>query len=242
MTAGGVILTFMPKKFWKRGPFYHGLYFYQRLFIWVKFRKLKLAKLQKQTLARCSHVQLDLGPGEKEGTHLFLNVTFPDAKFEVYDNTRIQNETWQAYSSPVFVLSFTQIVKMREFATDLIQSAHKRTYDWLQLFSYLLNIFIWMLYPSKWGQEVNHMLNLPGGKQVCSSGAAACLRYAEVGAVSQSLKKGAFDMQHINGTVKLITSKTTTRFFEGYDTAMVSPMLFLLEGKWETPGEIYEVK
>lgn len=241
--VGGVILTFMPKKIFKRNLFHHGLYIYQRLFLWLKFRKINLSKLQKQTLARCSHVQLDLGPGEHiDGSHLFLNVTFPNSKFEVYDMIRLQNESQQVYASPLFLMQPIQIAKMRDFATDFIESPRKRAYDWLQLFSYILNLIIWILRPSTWGREVNHMLNLPGGKQVCSSGAAACLRYAEIGTVSQSLKEGTFDTQHMAGKVKLIASRTTTQFFKGYDTAMISPILFLLERKWETPGEIYEVE
>lgn len=241
-STGGVILTFMPKNFWKRNLFHHGLYLYQRAFIWLKLRKVNLDKLQKQTLARCSHIQLDLGPSEHtDGSHLFLNVTFPEAKFEVYTQTRLQNETNEVYARPLFKLTDLHYTKMRNFATDLIKSPRKKTYDWLQLCSFLVNLIIWIIKPSTWGREINHTFNLPGGKQVCSSGAAACLRYAEVGAISQALTIGTFDTQNIEGAMKIITSRATTQFFKGYDTAMISPLLFLLENRWETPGEIYQV-
>lgn len=239
--SGGVILTFMPTKFWKRGLFQHSLYLYHRFLIWLKYRKKKLHKVQKQIAARCTHVQLDIGRGPKQDSHLFLNVTYPKAKLEVYNEVRLQNEPWQAYARPLFFVNHDREAKMYEFSRDLVNSKHKKLYDWLQLFSYILNILIWTIKPSSWGKEVNHMLNRPGGREVCSSGAAACLRYTEVKNISQTIDTGTFELKKIAGKVKLISSKESTDFFKGYDTAMVSPVLFILEGKWELPGELYEV-
>lgn len=208
----------MPAKFWKRGIFHHSLYIYQRFFLWLKREELKLNAFQRKAFARCSHVQLDLGASpDNDNAHIFLNVTWPHSKFELYDDDRLHGEKWQVYAPPLFHTSPEQHIRLKDFAKNLISTRFKKSYDWLQLFSYLVNMLIWIMHPCAWGKEIHPLFNIPGGKHVCSSGAAACLRYS----------------RGVTGRI--------SNFFYKYDATMVPPVLFLLDQKWEIPGELYEV-
>jgi hypothetical protein len=139
---------------------------------------------------------------------------------------------------PAFEVNDTMATAMEECAEDFVDEKHRRYYDVLQLFSFVLNLFLWVVRPSKWGKQINDWLNMAGGQEVCSTGAALILRHAEFKAMpvpSMNLDDfNEWDFRRRGNVWKFpFTGRHTTQFFQGYDTAMVPPCLFPLSPRWD---------
>lgn len=125
------------------------------------------------------------------------------------------------YFDPTFDPSPQFIAAMIEYARD----QEGKRYDTLQLFSFGLNFIFW-LWPPWWGKEKLKWLNLRGAREVCSSGIAANLRWAD----KQAFPKTVYDMNEkdVMWVAWIFTSPECR-----YDTAMVSPCLFAIDNNWE---------
>lgn len=254
MKTGGVVLTMMPNK-WHRGGIFHWfLFWWQRIFLWFRFAhhehwgKSYLNKEVRKTCARISHIHLDVGQSQT-GRRKLLSITVPMAVFEwwppesiLYDATlkwgtdpdSLKDGVKHVYLLPQFEVNDTFGKSMMAYAEDLVQNRHRRYYDVLQLISFIVNLFLWIFRPSKWGTQLNHWFNLRGGKEVCSTGVAATLRHAEFQSNTDINKIVVIDPRTTpKGHERYITTKSGTQFFPGYDIAMVPPCLYPLSQMWD---------
>lgn len=242
--SGGIILTLMPERFWRRTLYQQCLYIYQRFFIWQNFRCAKLAKLQKQTFARCEHVQLAVGKAvELAGAYIFLDAVSPAAKFNIYNPVRLANESYQIYAKPLFSLSPAHNVKLKKFADDYVDMPQKWYKKWLKLFCLYCNAGLGVISSKLRGRNlINYRLisrEFQFSGEVCTS----CLRYVEINQMSQQLRKGLFILQECSDDViKIFTSRKSSQFFKDYDIEMITPAMFLLFGHWEIPSQLFRVR
>lgn len=203
MKSGGVILTRMK---WKE-PF--GIFFnfcllsWHTIFLWWFYRR-QVPKEIRKLAARISHVRLVFdGPYENSCVKV-LSQTSPIAEIEVWGPEAPDGKSF-IYFDPTFEVDDEFRQRMIGYADHLIANKRTRKYDYLQLFSYCINLLIWIVRPSTLGREVCRVMNLRG-RGVCSSVAASVLR------------SGANDF---------------TAYFGKFETAMVSPSLFVISGFWK---------
>lgn len=234
LQVGGVILRQMPLKWWKRDLFHVALNVYQKWLL--KMIAPSLSTAQRYDFARVSHVELCLGGSLHNNPddiyYDFLNVTWPDAKISTYSNPQIKNMPSCIYLDPKFNITKNMQAGMREFSAAMVQPK-KRAYDWVQLLSYLGNLIFWKLKPENIGKEISKTLNIPGGHQVCSSGAAGALRYGEF--YAQSKRKITLPAKvsiKLKRNLFTLTAEDQTKFFPGYDFEMVSPCSYCLSSCW----------
>ncbi len=191
------------------------------------FRNIDWRKVWRS--AQCSHVRLCLGeyfdyfkaklgelersiglPSLRDGhSFRYINFGYPKAKMDYWRMDQCKGQF--RYFEPTFDPSPKFIAAMIEYA----EAQVGKPYDTLQLFSYGLNFIVWLFWWKKWGREVFRWLNLRGGREVCSSGAIADLRWAD-------WKSGG-----------LLIGRFNSRFFNIYDTAMVMPCMFAIDRNWE---------
>ena len=152
--------------------------------------------------ATACHVRLCLGDWYSIPTQTFRYISFtaPEAKLESWSMRQAQGRF--EYRDPTFGLTEEQIRAMNGYANAILGRPTARKYDYLALLSYVINLAIWILIPKLWGKEKIKTFNLPHGRETCSSGARAILKWIDV------------------------------PIFEKYDTQMVSPPLFAIDRKW----------
>lgn len=164
--------------------------------------------------AQVLHVRLclkDVGVSRKlHIVYEYINFGYPKAKLQDWRMDMIDGKRFR-YFDPTFSPSPEFIEAMIEYA----EAQVGKSYDKLQLFSYALNFIIWLFWWKWWGQEKLKWLNMRGALEVCSSGVTADLRWAD-------WKSGG-----------LLIGRLNSRFFNLYDTAMVSPCLFALSKDWK---------
>ena len=109
-----------------------------------------------------------------------LSITAPNAKIEgFWTEELIENSKGHfIYREPNFIINEAMIERAVGYAEKLVGSMVSRGYDYLQILGYLVNLPIWLLWWPSYGKQVIPWFNLPGGREVCSSGAIALLRYA----------------------------------------------------------------
>lgn len=195
--------------------------------------------------AKVSHVRLCLKKipawWEKHEFHVgtlhntryeYINFGYPKAEIEKYWHMGIINRDKRfKYYDPTFEPSDEFIEAMIERANKMVKDPVARKYDWLQLaLGYVVNFAIWMFCPWLWGREVVKWFNLPGGLEVCISGLVACLRWGEW----KSSNRGSIGMptDKVLRIIIKIVQRTTTKFFKGYDTAVIPPCLAPLSKNW----------
>ena len=197
MKPGGIIITFMrwDKPLW--WAFNIGLLIWQLLFLTLGkiTRRVEASWRQIWTAAFSCHIRLKVG-------EQFISFTAPVAKLEDWSKDKIDGSHF-VYFDPNFGLTDAEIELLDDYAKSIMQKPVARRYDYLQLFSFVLNLPVWMIAWRTFGMEVYPILNL-SLREVCSTGATALLRYA-------------------TKRIKL---------FPRFDTAMVSPCLFVIDENW----------
>ena len=161
--------------------------------------------------AKCSHVRLVL----ERAPQSWLTANFGYPKMEIQPwHIRWNDGKRFRYFEPTFEPSDEFIAAMIEYA----EAQVGKGYDDLQLISSGLHIIAWIIWPWCWGKELRIIkaLNRKGGREHCTSGFTACLRWAEAHS-NNMLFKTFFD----------------TDYFPGYDTAVIPPCLAPLSKNWE---------
>lgn len=136
-----------------------------------------------------------------------FSITAPNAKIETFwSEELVKNSKGHfIYREPVFEVTDDMVERGIGYAWSLAGSLLSRGYDYLQLLGYLVNLPIWLLYWPCFGKQVIPWFNLPGGREVCSSGGCALFRYAVGGLLC----------------------------FAGFSNAMFCPALFYISKKWK---------
>lgn len=172
--------------------------------------------------AQASHVRLVLEEPNSNHVLDYLVANFGHPRMEIQLWREKYNDGKRfKYYDPTFEPSPEFIAAMIEYAEKQVG----KRYDTLQLFSFGLNFIFW-LWPPWWGKEKLKWLNLRGAREVCSSGIAANLRWAD----KQAFPKTVYDMNEkdVMWVAWIFTSPECR-----YDTAMVSPCLFAIDNNWE---------
>lgn len=229
MKPAGFIATYIRWRDWKELPFNIALFIFQIVFMVVGkiYGKVKVKWRQIWKAAQVSHVRLVLqniecicesaGDGlmkqnpdciihqcyGRDGMVSVANFGYPKMEIQAWyeewnkGNFRYFDPTFKP--SPEFIEAMTQYAKDQE----------GKRYDWLQLIlGYPANLIVWIVWPWSWGKEVIKIFNRPGGREVCSSGWVACLRWPEW------------------------RNRLSCRFFKNYDTAVIPPCLAVIDGNW----------
>lgn len=173
--------------------------------------------------AQVSHVRLCLDKVPDEQVIIlevwrYINFGYPKAEIQNWTHISERDRKRFRYFDPTFSPSPEFIEAMIQYAEDQVGKG----YDELQLISSGLHLIAWIVWPWSWGKELRIIkaLNRKGGREFCSSGFTACLRWGE-----------KIEEQHLNaGCIK---RAIITIFFTGYDTAVVPPCLALLSKNWE---------
>lgn len=198
-----------------------GLFVWQFAFMVIgKWRgKFKLTFKQIWFYSQFCHVRLVLKPTKdwawtkgfgsltKDGW-LCLSVTAPHALIENWNDSMIDNKNYYLLESNLDVTT-EEIDSGYSYAVNLTNNKRARRYDWLQFLSFIVNLFLWIIWPPFWGKEKIITFNLPGGREQCSPGACATLRFA----------------------IKRI------EIFNSYSTSMVSPCLYPISESWRLKNE-----
>lgn len=156
--------------------------------------------------ATICHVRLCLGDSKTVPVGVWYNyITFtaPEAKIEIWSQDWVSSRF--SYHDPTFDVSDAEIKAMNHYAERIKGDPVARKYDYLQLLSFAVNLPLWIVYPPCWGREVIGWFNLPGGREVCSSGVAAIL------------------LENILALLLMME----------YNTAMISPCLFNIDENWK---------
>ena len=202
MKPAGIILTKMiwnKPKYW---PFNVVLLAWQIVFLTVGkiYGKVDVQWRRIWRAATIVHVRLCLGECLTPHVNWFISFTAPRVKFEMWRLNMVAGRF--SYHDPTFDVSEAEEEAMNAYAEKIESNPVARKYDYLALLSYMVNLIIWIIYPSSWGREVIKWFNLPS-REVCSSGITADLRWA--------FKRP---------------------FFNSYHTQMVSPCLFDIDKNW----------
>ncbi len=202
--------------------------------------------------AQCSHVRLVLERTEDE--QAVIDVEWTDGHTETmaelvevwrtanfgYPKMEIQSwpERWNAekrfeYRDPTFPTPPEFMEPVIQYAEDQVG----KRYDEVQLASPVVNLPLWMFYPPWWGQEKIKAFNRSGGLEYCVSGVVADLRWGEAHEEDKEFLKVLLRPIPPNNKrlAKLInmTRRLATRFFPGYDPAVIPPCLVALSKNWE---------
>lgn len=105
----------------------------------------------------------------------FISFTAPEVKLELWRPDQIRGRF--SCLDPTFDVSDAEQGAMNAYAEKIVGNPVARKYDYLQLLSYAVNLPLWVAWPRCWGREVISWFNLPGGREVCSSGVTAILKY-----------------------------------------------------------------
>ena len=162
--------------------------------------------------AQYCHVRLLLEAGPN-GVWKCLSITAPYAKYDFWTPGAIaQSKGHFVYLEPTFEVDTLMVERAIEGANKIVNSPQARRYDYFQILSYLINLPIWIFWWPSWGQQVIPWFNLPGAREVCSSGIAALIRQAVARAIEFFLIR---------------KSK------RAYATAMISPCLYAICKRWK---------
>lgn len=204
--------------------------------------------------AQMAHVRLLLNPEPGHDTWRAISFAAPEAKYDWWSpGSIVRSNGHFIYLEPTFEPDQEMINRISEAAEAKMKQPVARKYDYLQILSFLVNLPIWIFYWPAWGKEVIKIMNLPGGREVCSSGIAAILRWAtrlakifrlrfinlwteEEIAEELSLKKEEVkaDIEYIRRSDLLGQIKSgIVEFFAGYAIAMVCPALFAISRNWK---------
>lgn len=247
-STGSVIVNLCAEKFWKRNILQMGISLYQRILLWMLTKKrwqnsftFSASKKQRRKAERATHIMIDIGEAaETAGVkyRYILSVTFPVVevhRVEV-DDTFNKHLLDGQYLPLVKPLNSAMRTYVSTWGWLLLESKSKKYYDFLQLLSFAVNLPLWFLIPSTLGKEVIKLLGIGKGNQVCSTGAIAALRFAEA-EVIQGKEQDKKEMRKVctaNSTMSFeLKKRRTSRFIADFDTAVVSPALFLAEGSWQ---------
>jgi hypothetical protein len=153
--------------------------------------------------AQWAHIRLVLMDGA------VLSVTAPHAKIESFWSRELidGSKGHFIYREPVFSFGRLNEIFAYDYAVTLCKNKTARLYDYLQLLSFAINFPLWLIYWPWWGRQIIGIFNLPGGREVCSTGIAALLRYA---------------------IFRLIV-------LYQFATPMICPALFAISKLWRTP-------
>ncbi len=162
--------------------------------------------------AQCSHVRLCLKYLPVSELWVYINFGYPEAEKQIWRPEMIDGKRFE-YRNPIFETSPQFIAAMIEYAEKQVGKG----YDDLQLISNGLHLIAWIVYPPCWGKELKIIkaLNRKGGREHCTSGFAADLRWAEAHS-NNMLFKTFFD----------------TDYFTGYHTAVIPPALVAIDENW----------
>lgn len=185
------------------------------IFFWGESRGFDWRLIWKA--ATTCHVRLIIKKGIA-GTVWAISFTAPEIKIEQWRPDMIKGRF--SYRKPCFDLTEGQVEAMNEYAQTIKGNPTARKYDFLQLLAFCVWLPFWIIYPPCWGKELKPWFNLVGGREVCSSGVTAILRwlffFSEVGRV-------------------FCLDIPTASIFEGYSTSMVSPCLIAINENWRKP-------
>lgn len=211
MKAAGTILTRMVWNKLRYYPFNLPLLWYQLTLLIVgklygKFPDLRWRDIWQA--AQICHVRLCLGDFTTVWDIKFISFTAPEVKIETWRPDMVKGRF--SYHDPTFTVSEAEQQAMNAYAEKIKGDPVARKYDYLQLLSYAVNLVCWIVYPPCWGREVIRWFNLPGGREVCSSGVTAELRWSKPD----------------------IRCHCHSPYFRDYSTSMVSPCLFWIDKNW----------
>lgn len=177
--------------------------------VWIISVRESLGQIWRA--ATICHVRLHIDSPEYEAYAVFVSFTAPKVKIEKWSYALLQDLEGSRFSylDPTFSVTDAEIEAMNKYAKEVMNKPIARRYDFLQLLGYVVNLVCWIVYPPCWGKEVIGWFNLPGGREVCSSGVTAILR----------------DM----GRIKI----TLLNIFPGYSISMVPPCLFWISKNWK---------
>lgn len=217
MKPGGVILTRMiwnKPKYW---PFNIGLLAWQLAFLIVGklYGKVEVQWRDIWRAATICHVRLVINEKGIGGTVRVISFTAPEVEIEPWLNSWNIKSCF-SYLAPTFDISDAEIEAMNEYAEKIKGDPVARKYDYLQLLGYCVNLPLWIVWPRCWGRQVIGWFNLPGGREVCSSGVTAILRWRDLGMYEVNMKRWGW----------------LSMYFRDYSTSMVSPCLFDIDKNW----------
>ena len=206
MKPGGIILTRMiwnKPKYW---PFNIGLLAWQLTFLTVGkiYGKIDVQWRQIWRAATICHVRLCI-----RRLSWYISFTAPEVKIEFWES-RWSHYNRFSYHDPTFSVSDAEVEAMNAYAEKIKGNPVARKYDYLQLLSYVMNLPLWVVWPRCWGREVISWFNLPGGREVCSSGVTAVL------------KRSIWWKPDMSWDIGWL-----------YDTSMISPCLFDIDKNWK---------
>lgn len=187
--------------------------------------------------AQCSHVRLVLEKAVPPEKQPFLGLqpdTYEVANFG-YPFMEIQpwREKWNKgrfeYRDPTFPTPPEFMAAVIQYAEDQVG----KPYDHWQLISNGLHFIAWAVWPWSWGKELRIIkaLNRKGGREHCSSGFTACLRYAELIARHDVINRPE-KLRLLRELDRVYGNNFFTSFFKGYDTPVVPPGLVALSEDW----------
>lgn len=217
MEPAAIIITYIIWTDWKSLPFNLSLFVFQLLFL-VAGKILGKVEVEWSEIwhaAQVSHVRLCLGetPVSKQEyrvSYEYINFGYPVAELQQWRPNQCDGKRFE-YREPTFETPPQFVAAMIEYARDQVGKG----YDDLQLISSGLHLIAWIVYPPCWGKELKIIkaFNRKGGREFCSSGVTACLRWADEAAVARA-------------------NSLWIKFYHDYDTAMVWPCMFVISKNW----------
>jgi hypothetical protein len=126
--------------------------------------------------AQWCHVRMLLNPIPGDSWRC-ISFTAPIAKFDYWSpGTVDQSRGHFVYLEPAFEITPVETINLQEKAESMVnKELVARKYDYLQLFSFCVNSLLWLFWWPCWGRQVITWFNLPGGREVCSTGVAMLL-------------------------------------------------------------------
>ena len=189
------------------------------------------------------HVRLCLNRIYETNRWRYISQSAPNAKMDYWSDDQLLGKHF-VYMAPGWNVRPLFIKGMIIYAEAHIADRGKRGYDYLQSFSIYLNSILFWWIPAFHGKEIIKFMNLPGFKEVCSTLVAAILRWAKLYEliIDEGLGKRPLSDNELNEYIDSYYQDHQghlKEFFEGYDTSMVSPCLYVIKAylkeKWILP-------
>jgi len=126
--------------------------------------------------AQVCHVRLCVSIDDTGEIGQFLSYSFPRLKYEYFNYSRLDTKRF-IYMEPNLGQSFSPhvLAVLTRIVDSKLSNKHARGYDWAQLFSFVINLPFWIIFPWTFGKEVIGIVDLGSLREVCSSGIAIIL-------------------------------------------------------------------
>lgn len=144
LEVGGIRATLCHRKFRRRSLFAKCLSLVQAFMLWYEHRDIP--KIIRKIAARVTHVQIDVGEMPITDKHLFANQTAPQFLISFWgpSDFGVFKRLEFIFLKPAFILTKQIKTYLLEYAIAVVRDPGRLLYDFLQLFSFLVNILIWL--------------------------------------------------------------------------------------------------